>query len=147
VDMKLEVVLVPVSDVDRAKDFYEKLGWRLDANFIISDDFRIVQLTPPGSACSIIFGTGLTSAAPGSLQGLQLVVTDIEAARAELASSGIDVSEVFHDAGGVFHHAGTDGRVTGPAPDNQSYGSFASFEDPDGNGWLLQEVTERLPGR
>jgi catechol 2,3-dioxygenase-like lactoylglutathione lyase family enzyme len=145
--MKLEVVLLPVTDVDRAKEFYEKLGWRLDANFIISDDFSIVQLTPPGSACSIIFGTGLTSAEPGSVQGLQLVVTDIEAARAELTGRGVDVSEVFHDAGGVFHHAGTEGRVTGRAPDNQSYGSFASFDDPDGNGWLLQEVTERLPGR
>jgi catechol 2,3-dioxygenase-like lactoylglutathione lyase family enzyme len=147
VDMKLEVVLLSVSDVDRAKQFYESLGWRLDADFPISDDFRIVQLTPPGSACSIIFGTGLTSAAPGSVQGLQLVVSDIEAARAELAGKGVDVSEVFHDAGGVFHHAGTDGRVAGPAPDNASYGSFASFDDPDGNGWLLQEITERLPGR
>ena len=146
-DMKLEVVLLPVSDVDRAKQFYETLGWRLDADFPISDDFRIVQLTPPGSACSIILGTGLTSAVPGSVQGLQLVVSDIEAARAELAGRGVDVSEVFHDAGGVFHHAGTDGRVAGPAPDNQSYGSFASFDDPDGNGWLLQEMTERLPGR
>jgi catechol 2,3-dioxygenase-like lactoylglutathione lyase family enzyme len=145
--MKLEVVLLPVSDVDRAKQFYETLDWRLDADFPISDDFRIVQLTPPGSACSVIFGSGLTSAAPGSVQGLQLVVADIEAARAELAGKGVDVSEVFHDAGGVFHHAGTEGRVAGPAPDNASYGSFASFDDPDGNGWLLQEVRERLPGR
>ena len=146
-DMKLEVVLVPVSDVDRAKGFYESLGWRLDADFPISDDFRIVQLTPPGSACSIIFGSGLTTAAPGSLQGLQLVVADIAAARAELAGKGVDVSEVFHDATGVFHHAGTEGRAAGPAPENASYGSFASFSDPDGNGWLLQEVTQRLPGR
>ena len=146
-DMKLEVVLVPVSDVDRAKSFYESLGWRLDADFPISDDFRIVQLTPPGSACSIIFGSGLTTAVPGSLQGLQLVVADIAAARAELAGKGVDVSEVFHDATGVFHHAGTDGRAAGPAPENASYGSFASFSDPDGNGWLLQEVTQRLPGR
>jgi catechol 2,3-dioxygenase-like lactoylglutathione lyase family enzyme len=145
--MKLEVVLLPVSDVDRAKQFYETLDWRLDADFPISDDFRIVQLTPPGSACSVIFGSGLTSAAPGSVQGLQLVVADIEAARAELVGKGVDVSEVFHDAGGVFHHAGNEGRVAGPAPDNQSYGSFASFDDPDGNGWLLQEVRERLPGR
>jgi catechol 2,3-dioxygenase-like lactoylglutathione lyase family enzyme len=146
-DMKLEVVLMPVSDVDRAKSFYESLGWRLDADFPISEDFRIVQLTPPGSACSIIFGTGLTTAVPGSVQGLQLVVADIEGACAELAGKGVDVSEVFHDATGVFHHAGTEGRESGPAPENASYGSFASFSDPDGNGWLLQEVTQRLPGR
>ncbi len=146
-DMKLEVVVVPVSDVDKAKDFYQGLGWRLDANFSTGPDFRVVQLTPPGSACSIIFGTGITTAAPGSAQGLQLTVTDIEAARAELASRGAEVSEVFHDAGGVFHHAGTEGRVPGPAPDHKSYGSFASFSDPDGNGWLLQEITTRRPGR
>ena len=146
-DMKLEVVVVPVSDVDKAKDFYQGLGWRLDANFSTGPDFRVVQLTPPGSACSIIFGTGITTAAPGSAQGLQLTVTDIEAARAELASRGAEVSEVFHDAGGVFHHAGTEGRAPGPAPDHKSYGSFASFSDPDGNGWLLQEITTRLPGR
>jgi catechol 2,3-dioxygenase-like lactoylglutathione lyase family enzyme len=145
-DMKLEVVVIPVSDVDRAKDFYTGLGWRLDANFV-AGDFRVVQLTPPGSLCSVIFGTGVTTAAPGSTQGLQLVVTDVEAARAELASHGVDVSEVFHDAGGVFYHAGTEGRVTGPAPDHQSYGSFVSFSDPDGNGWLVQEITTRLPGR
>ena len=146
-DMKLEVVVVPVSDVGKAKDFYQGLGWRLDADFAKSEDFRVVQLTPPGSPCSIIFGTGLTSAAPGSADGLQLVVTDIEAARAELTSRGAEVSEVFHDAGGVFHHAGTEGRAAGPAPEHKSYGSFVSFNDPDGNGWFVQEVTTRLPGR
>jgi catechol 2,3-dioxygenase-like lactoylglutathione lyase family enzyme len=145
--MKLEVVVVPVSDVDKAKAFYQGLGWRLDADFAKSEDFRVVQLTPPGSPASIIFGTGLTSAAPGSADGLQLVVDDIDAARAELASRGAEVSEVFHDAGGVFHHGGADGRATGPAPDHQSYGSFVSFSDPDGNGWYLQEITTRLPGR
>jgi catechol 2,3-dioxygenase-like lactoylglutathione lyase family enzyme len=147
VDLKLEVVVVPVGDVDRAKDFYAGLGWREDADFASGADFRVVQLTPPGSACSIIFGTGVTSAAPGSAQGLHLVVTDIEAARAELTGHGAEVSEVFHDAGGVFHHAGTTGRVAGRAADRASYGSFASFSDPDGNGWLLQEITTRLPGR
>jgi catechol 2,3-dioxygenase-like lactoylglutathione lyase family enzyme len=130
--MKLEVVVVPVADVDRAKDFYRALGWREDADYAAGDDFRVVQLTPPGSACSVIFGTGITSAAPGSVHGLYLVVTDVEAARAELASRGAEMSEVFHDAGGVFHHTGTEGRVPGPAPDHQSYGSFASFSDPDG---------------
>ncbi len=146
-DMKLEVVVVPVADVDRAKAFYRALGWREDADFSTGADFRVVQLTPPGSTCSVIIGTGITSAAPGSAQGLQLVVADIDAARAELIEHGADVSEVFHDAGGVFHHAGTEGRVPGPAPERQSYGSFASFSDPDGNGWLLQEITARLPGR
>ena len=146
-DMKLEVVVVPVSDVDKTKEFYQGLGWRLDADFANGEDFRVVQLTPPGSQCSIIFGTGITSAAPGSADGLQLTVTDIDAARAELTGHGAEVSEVFHDAGGVFHHAGTEGRVSGPAPDHESYGSFASFSDPDGNGWLLQEITTRLPGR
>jgi catechol 2,3-dioxygenase-like lactoylglutathione lyase family enzyme len=147
VDMKLEVVVIPVSDVDKAKDFYQRLGWRLDADFAKSEDFRVVQLTPPGSPCSIIFGTGITSATPGSADGLQLVVTDVEAARDELISRGADVSEVFHDAGGVYHHAGTQARAVGPAPDHRSYGSFVSFSDPDGNGWFVQEVTTRLPGR
>jgi catechol 2,3-dioxygenase-like lactoylglutathione lyase family enzyme len=147
VDMKLEIVVIPVADVDRAKDFYEKLGWRQDADFTSGPDFRVVQLTPPGSPCSVIFGTGITDAAPGSTQGLLLVVPDIDAARAGLIAGGAEVSEVFHDAGGVFHHAATTGRVTGPAPDHESYGSFASFSDPDGNGWLLQEITTRLPGR
>jgi catechol 2,3-dioxygenase-like lactoylglutathione lyase family enzyme len=147
VDMKLEVVVVPVSDVDKAKDFYQALGWRLDADFADDDGFRVVQVTPPGSPCSVIFGTGVTSASPGSADGLQLVVTDIEAARDELAGRGVDVSEVFHDAGGVFHHAGNDGRAAGPAQDHRSYGSFVSFSDPDGNGWFVQEITSRRPGR
>ncbi len=146
-DMKLEVVLVPVSDVDRAKRFYESLGWRLDADFASGEDFRVVQLTPPGSQCSIIFGSGVTAAVPGSLDGLQLTVYDIEAARAELIDRGVDVGEIFHDGGGIFHHAGTNGRVSGPAPEHADYGSFAAFGDPDGNGWLLQEIKKRLPGR
>ena len=145
--MRLEVVVLPVSDVDRAKEFYERLGWRLDADVVTGDDFRLIQLTPPGSPCSIIFGTGITTAAPGSADGLYLVVDDIEAARAELSEHGVQVSEVFHDAGGVFHHAGTTARLPGPDPDRTSYASFASFSDPDGNGWMLQEVTTRLPGR
>ena len=146
-EMKLEVVVVPVSDVDRAKSFYETLGFRLDADFVPDDDFRVVQLTPPGSECSIILGTGITSAAPGSLQDLQLTVFDIEKARADLVARGVDVSETFHDAGGVLHRAGDEGRVTGPDPLGGDYGSFASFSDPDGNGWLLQEVRTRAPGR
>jgi catechol 2,3-dioxygenase-like lactoylglutathione lyase family enzyme len=147
VGFKLEVVVIPVGDVDRAKAFYKALGWREDADFATGDDFRVVQVTPPGSPCSVIFGTGLTTAGPGSTQGLQLAVDDIGAARAELASHGVDVSDVFHDAGGVFHHAGTAGRAAGPAPDHQSYGSFVSFSDPDGNSWFVQEITARLPGR
>lgn len=146
-DMRLEVVVVPVSDVDRAKAFYESLGWRLDADVPGDGGFRVVQLTPPGSACSIIFGAEVTAAAPGSAEGLHLVVADIEAARAELSERGVEVSEIFHDTGGVFHHAGTAARAPGPAPDRQSYGSFVSFSDPDGNGWFVQEITTRLPGR
>ncbi len=146
-DMKLEVVVIPVSDVDRAKAFYTGLGWRLDADFATSDEFRIVQVTPPGSGCSVNFGTNVTAAEPGATQGLHLIVSDIDAARAELVARGADASEVFHDVGGVFHHGGEDGRVSGPAPDHASYGSFLSFNDPDGNGWLLQEITNRLPGR
>ncbi len=146
-DLKLEVVQVPVSDVDRARDFYVAAGFRLDADFPVGDDFRVVQLTPPGSDASIIIGDGVTTAQAGSTEGLQLVVSDIEAARAELIDRGVEVSEVFHDVGGVFHHGGTEGRVSGPAPEHGSYGSFASFSDPDGNGWVLQEVTTRLPGR
>jgi catechol 2,3-dioxygenase-like lactoylglutathione lyase family enzyme len=145
--MKLEVVVIPVSDVDRAKRFYSNLGWRLDADFATSDEFRVLQFTPPGSPCSIIFGRGITSAAPGSAQGLHLIVSDVEAAHAELVDRGVDVSEVFHDVGGVFHHAGTEGRLSGPAPARLSYASFASFSDPDGNGWVFQEITARLPGR
>jgi catechol 2,3-dioxygenase-like lactoylglutathione lyase family enzyme len=146
-EMKLEVVVVPVSDVDRAKGFYERLGWRLDGDFVTGEDFRVVQFTPPGSQCSIIIGKGVTSAEPGSVQDLQLTVFDIEATRAELVDRGVDVGEVFHDAGGLFHHGGTESRVPGPAPDHADYGSFASFSDPDGNGWLLQEIKTRLPGR
>jgi catechol 2,3-dioxygenase-like lactoylglutathione lyase family enzyme len=146
-DMKLEVVVLPVADVDRAKSFYSELGWRLDADFTSGPDFRVVQLTPPGSACSVIFGSGVTAAAPGSVEQLLLIVTDVRAARAEIAGHGIAISEVFHDEGGVFHHAGTADRVPGPDPDRRSYASFASFSDPDGNGWLLQEITARLPGR
>jgi len=146
-DFKLEVVVLPVSDVDRARKFYERLGWRLDADVSPTDDFRVVQLTPTGSPTSIIFGSGLTDAAPGSVDSLVLVVDDIEAARAELIDRGADVSEVFHDAGGIFHHAGTKDRVPGPDPGRGSYGSWASFSDPDGNGWMLQEITTRLPGR
>ena len=152
VDMKLEVVVIPVSDVDRAKSFYSNLGWRLDADFAASDDWRVVQFTPPGSDCSVIFGKNVTAAVPGSAQGLYLIVTDIKAARDELLRRGVRISEVFHDAGDV--HAGADEpylfgrlRVRGPDPDHRSYRSYASFNDPDGNGWLLQEVTARLPGR
>ncbi len=147
-ELSLEVVVVPVSDVDKAKAFYEtNLGCRLDADFVAGEDFRVVQVTPPGSGCSIIFGKGLSSAVPGSTDSLQLIVDDIESVRGELLGRGVEVSEVFHDVGGVFHHAGTVGRVTGPASDHKSYGSFASFNDPDGNIWYLQEVTTRLPGR
>jgi len=146
-DMKLEVVLLPVSNVDRAKSFYESLGWRLDADFATGTAFRVVQLTPPGSPASIIFGTGITSAEPGAIDALQLTVSDIDAARDALVAHGADVSEVFHDAGGVFHHSGDDERVPGPAEGHADYGSFASFSDPDGNGWMLQEIRNRLPGR
>jgi catechol 2,3-dioxygenase-like lactoylglutathione lyase family enzyme len=143
VDMKLEVVVIPVSDVDRAKEFYGGLGWRLDADFSTSDD-HVVQFTPPGSQCSVHFGTNLTSAAPGSAQSL-LIVSDIQAARDELVGRGVEVSEVFHYAG--WNRVDPDARLSGPAPDRRSYASFVSFSDPDGNGWLLQEITTRLPGR
>ncbi|MGY2874346.1 catechol 2,3-dioxygenase-like lactoylglutathione lyase family enzyme [Marmoricola sp. URHA0025 HA25] len=146
-DMKLELVVIPVSDVDRSKDFYKALGWRLDADIATDADFRVVQLTPPGSPASVIFGTQVSSQPAGSAQGLHLIVSDIEAAHDELTRLGAEVSEVFHDAGGVFHHAGTQGRVVGPDPEGRSYGSFLSFSDPDGNGWVLQEITSRLPGR
>ena len=148
VDTKLEVVVIPVSDVDRAKKFYESLGWRLDADRS-SGSFHIVQVTPPGSGCSIQFGEGLTSVAPGSAKDLYLAVSDIDAARSELTSRGVEVSEVFHEGapGARFRPPGAEDRVSGPAPDHTSYGSFASFSDPDGNSWLLQEVTARLPGR
>ncbi len=147
VRMGLEVIVLPVSDVDRAKEFYELLGWRLDADFVTGDAFRVVQVTPPGSGASVIFGVGLTDAAPGSVEGLHLAVEDVVTARSTLADRGVDISQVFHDAGGVFHHAGGTARVAGPHPDRRSYGSFASFADPDGNGWVLQEITSRLPGR
>jgi catechol 2,3-dioxygenase-like lactoylglutathione lyase family enzyme len=149
VDTKLEAVVLPVTDVDRAKRFYGSLGWRLDADFAFDNGFRVVQLTPPGSACSIQFGTKITSAAPGSAQGLYLIVSDIAAARDELVARGARVSEVFHaeTPGAQFQPDGTSGRVSGAAPDQASYRSFATFSDPDGNGWLLQEIKTRLPGR
>jgi catechol 2,3-dioxygenase-like lactoylglutathione lyase family enzyme len=144
VDLKLEVVTIPVSDVDRAKAFYGGLGWRLDADFTTTSD-HVVQFTPPGSQCSIHFGTNLTTAAPGSAQGLLLIVSDIQAARDELVRRGVEVSEVFHFAG--WNRVAPNARVSGPAPDRQSYASFVSFSDPDGNGWLLQEIGTRAPGR
>jgi catechol 2,3-dioxygenase-like lactoylglutathione lyase family enzyme len=149
VDLKLEVVVIPVADADRAKEFYGGLGWRLDADFPFDNGFRVVQFTPPGSGCSVQFGTKITSAAPGTAQGLYLIVADIEAARRDLAAHGAAVSEVFHPGmpGAQFQPSGSDGRADGPADDHASYGSFATFTDPDGNGWLLQEVTTRLPGR
>jgi catechol 2,3-dioxygenase-like lactoylglutathione lyase family enzyme len=150
VDMKFELVVIPVSNADRAKEFYERLGWRLDADFASGDDFRVIQFTPPGSGGSVIFGKNVTGAAPGSAQGLYLIVSDIEAARAELLGRGVEISEVFH-GGSVY--AGTDEpylfgrlRVNGPDPQHGSYRSFASFRDPDSNGWLFQEVTTRIVG-
>ena len=152
VDMKFEIVVIPVSDVDRAKEFYTRLGWRLDADFDNGKDFRVIQFTPPGSGCSVIFGKNVTAAAPGSAQGLYLIVPDIEAARENLLRRGVKVSDIFHSAGDAY--AGQDEpylfgriRVKGPDPEHQSYRSFASFRDPDGNGWLFQEITTRLPGR
>jgi catechol 2,3-dioxygenase-like lactoylglutathione lyase family enzyme len=151
-DMKFEIVVIPVSDVDRAKEFYGRLGWRLDADNDNGNDFRVIQFTPPGSGCSVIFGKNVTAAVPGSALGLYLIVADIEAARDNLLRRGVKVSEVFHGAGDV--HAGPDEpylfgriRVNGPDPEHRSYCSFASFSDPDGNGWLFQELTTRLPGR
>ena len=149
---ELEVVVIPVSDVGRAKQFYAGLGWRLDADFASADDFRVIQFTPPGSPCSIIFGKNVTAAAPGSAQGLYMVVSDIDATRKELLARGVAVSDIFHAANNAY--TGPDepylfGRIraAGPDPEHRSYRSFASFRDPDGNGWLLQEVTNRLPGR
>ena len=151
VEMKFEVAVIPVSDVDRAKEFYGRLGWRLDADRAVGDNFRLVQFTPPGSACSIQFGTNLTSAGPGSAQALLLIVSDVKTAHDELVSRGIEVSDVYHCAQGTacrFRDAdGLFQRVSGPAPDHASYSSFVSFSDPDGNAWVLQEVTSRLPGR
>ena len=146
-DLKLEVVVIPVSDVDRAKGFYEGLGWRLDADFTNGEDWRLVQMTPPGSPCSVMFGKGFTPAAPGSVQGTFLVVDDVEAARTELIGRGVNVSEVFHFDSMLLRATETKGRVPGPDPEGRSYFSFASFSDPDGNGWLLQQVKMRLPGR
>src|SRR6202022_1520795 len=152
VDMKFEIVVLPVSEVERAKEFYAKLGWRLDADYAHENDFRVIQFTPPGSGCSVIFGKNVTAAAPGSAQGLYLIVSDIKAARDELLGRGVEVSEVFHGAADVY--VGTDEpdlfgriRLSGPDPKHGSYRSFASFRDPDGNGWLFQEITARLPGR
>jgi catechol 2,3-dioxygenase-like lactoylglutathione lyase family enzyme len=149
--MKFEIVVIPVSDVDRAKQFYANLGWRLDADYA-TENFRVIQFTPPGSGCSVIFGTNVTAAAPGSAQGLYLIVSDVAAAREALLGRGVKVSEVFHDASGVY--LGPDEpylfgrrRISGPDPDHRSYRSFASFHDPDGNGWFFQEITARLPGR
>ena len=149
VDLKLEVIVIPVSDVDRSVGFYMGLGWRLDADFPFDNGFRVVQFTPPGSGCSVQFGTNMTTAEPGSAQGLYLIVSDIEAARRELVARGAQISEVFHaeSPGAQFQPDGTEGRSSGPAPDHATYSSFARFSDPDGNTWLLQEVTARLPGR
>jgi predicted enzyme related to lactoylglutathione lyase len=148
VDLKLEAVVIPVSDVDRAKDFYSRLGWRLDADFAFDNGVKVIQFTPPGSPGSIQFGTKMTSAAPGSAENLYLIVSDVEAAREQLVARGAQVSEVFHPGSpGAQFQPGGAGHLSGPAPDRQSYGSFASFSDPDGNRWLLQEITNRLPGR
>jgi catechol 2,3-dioxygenase-like lactoylglutathione lyase family enzyme len=149
VDLKFEVVVIPVADADRAKEFYTNLGWRLDADFPFDNGFRVVQFTPPGSGMSVQFGSKITTAAPGSAQGLYLVVSDVEAARQELLAHGAKVSEAFHPGtpGAQFQPEGVEGRVSGPDPNHATYGSFATFTDPDGNGWLLQEVTTRLPGR
>ncbi len=146
-NLNLEVVILPVSDVDRAKEFYKSLGWREDADIVASEDFRIVQITPPGSCASISFGTGVSTMVPGSQQGLLLVTDDIEAARDELAERGVPISEVFHGAAGRFHPEEPSVREPGRDPARQSYQSHAVFSDPDGNGWVLQEVTQRLPGR
>lgn len=144
--MKLEVIVIPVSNVDRARRFYSQLDWRLDIDYREDDNYRVVQFTPSGSECSVIFGKNVTKALPGSVQGLHLIVSDIEAARADLLRRGIAISESFHDSGGIFHHANGLGLIGGPNPQRKSYASFASFRDPDGNGWVLQEVTARLTG-
>src|SRR5438132_1504747 len=148
VDLKFEIVVIPVSDVDRAREFYAKLGWRLDADFKFDNGFRVVQFTSPGSGCSVQFGVKITSAVPGSAQGTYLIVSDIAAARKELVARGVEVSEVFHAVtpGAQFQPVDDNGRVNGPAPDHASYSSFATFSDPDGNGWLLQQITTRFPG-
>jgi catechol 2,3-dioxygenase-like lactoylglutathione lyase family enzyme len=150
VAMRLEMIVMPVSDAERTKRFYERLGWRLDADFPGPDGYRVIQFTPPGSPASVAFGSGVTSSEPGSIESVLLVVDDIEAARAELMDKGVEVSEVFHDAGGSLGGgfiADTSARAPGLDPERRSYASYARFSDPDGNGWLLQELTERLPGR
>ncbi|XVV08852.1 VOC family protein [Actinoplanes sp. CA-131856] len=147
VDYQLELIVLPVTDVDRSKAFFKRIGFREDLDYIDGEDFRVVHFTPPGSPCSIVVGTGIGTAAPGTVENIHLTVKDIEEARADLIGRGVEVSEIFHDEDGVFHHAGTDKRVPGLYPGRASYGSFASFADPDGNGFLLQEVTERYPGR
>ncbi|MFI8185275.1 VOC family protein [Actinacidiphila glaucinigra] len=156
-DLKLEMIVLPVSDIDRAKAFYEKVGFRLDVDYTASDDFRVVHFTPPGSECSIIFGKGMTDIPAGAFQGLYLIVSDIDEAHAELTGRGIAVSEIFHDEGGLLHHGHEGGRcvhdgkgqrrIAGLHPERASYGSYLTFSDPDGNGWVLQEVSKRLPGR
>ena len=146
-DMKLEIIVIPVSDVDRAKAFYEKLGFRLDIDYVADEKFRALQFTPPNSDASIIFGKGITAAPPGSIDQLVLAVDDVDAARSDLIARGVDVSEVFHYAGGPFNNSVKDARVGGRDPEGRSYFSFASFQDPDGNGWLFQEIKTRLPGR
>ena len=145
--MRFEVTVLPVADVDRAKAFYQGLGWRLDADAPIDEHTRVVQFTPPGSTASIIFGQGITTMAPGAVQDLMLIVDDVDVARDELIGHGADVSDVWHDTTGIFHHAGTEDREPGPDPEGRSYGSWASFSDPDGNGWQIQEIKTRLPGR
>jgi catechol 2,3-dioxygenase-like lactoylglutathione lyase family enzyme len=147
VPFRFEVTMLPVADVDRAVAFYSSLGWRLDGDFTIDESYRVVQFTPPGSPASVTFGKGTTTMAPGSVQDLMLIVEDIDAARADLIERGVEVSEPWHDATGVFHHGGTNARIPGPDPQGRSYSTWASFSDPDGNGWLLQEIKERLPGR
>ncbi|MFF5083992.1 VOC family protein [Actinoplanes sp. NPDC000266] len=147
VDYQLELIVLPVTDVDRSKAFFKQIGFREDLDYIDGEDFRVVHFTPPGSQCSIVVGLGIGTAAPGTVENIHLTVKDIEEARADLIGRGVEVSEIFHDEDGVFHHAGTDKRVLGLYPGRASYGSFASFTDPDGNGFLLQEVTERYPGR
>jgi catechol 2,3-dioxygenase-like lactoylglutathione lyase family enzyme len=146
-DLKLEIIILPVADVDRAKDFYANIGFRLDADFATDRGLRVVQLTPPGSHASIMVGENLTSAAPGSLRGLHLVTTDLETARTELLRGGVDVSPIWHDQDGVFHWAGVANRVPGPNEEHDSYSSYVSFDDPDGNEWIIQQVVDRLPGR
>ena len=147
VEMKFELLVIPVADVDRAKRFYSDLGWRLDIDFVSGEDYRVVQFTPPGSESSVMFGKNITAARPGSAEGMHLIVGDIEAARKDLLRRGIEVSEPFHDLGGVFHHSNGEGIAAGPNPQRKSYASYATFSDPDGNRWQIQEITARLPGK